>query len=164
MSSSLDELVQEKRTRISDRASNAAESLLGVVSDILAGLNPAAIVINRGINFSIALGTGHWYGKVLDKAYERTDINQATPFFKKYFCDLIAFNAVQTPLYVVSTYIATSIVSSDPFLLANVYTALKGGSIVAGISLGTSLLKAWYTNASRRYVFKVPTSIEKSSL
>ncbi|GEM_PF-4067165 len=156
--SSLEQKVEEKQTKRADRLNNALESILGIPTDIFTGLDPMAIVISRSMNAVIGYCTGHIYGGVRDKTYQRYHITKASPPHQRYLASLAIFNLIQTPIYGITTFVTCAIQSG--FNEKALSTAAQGMKTLFFISLVTAPLKAVYTDVVRK-LFSVPTAQEK---
>ena len=158
--SSLEQRVEvTKRTRRADRLNNALESVLGIPTDIFTGLDPLGIAISRTINAAIGYCTGHVYGGFRDRIYQQFEVTKDSSILVRYLADLAVFNAIQSPVYVATTFITSVMLHG---INENVWsTTQRGAKTIVALSFATCFLKGMYTDFFRRRLFSVPTAQEK---
>ena len=88
--------------RVSDWAGLASNKvILGMYMDAKAGLLPGTSVLARGISLGVHTPTSPLYTKTRDFVYDKGNIHSNKSKLTRYGAELLAFNSVQTPLYIV---------------------------------------------------------------
>lgn len=112
---------------ISDWAGLATNKvILGMYMDAQAGLLPGTSLLARGISLGVHSVTSPAYTVVRDSVYKNGNITPERSAATRYAAELLAFNAVQTPLYVAQIAVAIGIraaldssVEFEPETIAN---------------------------------------------
>jgi hypothetical protein len=170
----LEKLIKNENTRtvVADVTAQITNALIfGSFLDYNAGLRTFwPFFTSRLLNTSIAASTADHYNKIREYFYDKTNTNDASGFWRKYFVELAAFNTLPTMGYGVAlgiVSIASSYMTDFKIDSNTLNKALHDGwhaytSIVLYTPVTSILTSKW--NDWFRKMFNVYTPAEKSTL